>query len=77
MYFYTNYDSPIGSLRLVSDGENLTGLWMEKHRYPYPPAEETAAWCSRLPVFDEAKKWLNAYFAKKQPSINALPLAPS
>ena len=25
MYFYTNYDSPIGSLRLVSDGENLAG----------------------------------------------------
>ncbi len=77
MYYYTYYDSPIGLLRLVSDGENLTSLWMEKHRYPYPATEEFAESCSTLPIFDETQKWLTAYFAKKRPSANVLPLAPS
>ena len=33
MYYKTYYESPIGRLTLVSDEENLIGLWMEGQKY--------------------------------------------
>ena len=33
MYYQTTYKSPLGILYLVSDGENLIGLWLEGQKY--------------------------------------------
>ena len=30
MYYQTTYKSPVGTLFLVSDEENLIGLWLEE-----------------------------------------------
>lgn len=63
------FDSPVGPLYLTSDGEKLTGLWMRK-----PEGEAVRA---DLPVFREARKWLDAYFRGEDPAVEALPLAPA
>ena len=66
--------SPLGALLLASDGEALTGLWLEGQAYfaaglPADAAER------ELPVFCQAEEWLAAYFAKK-PLPSMPPLAP-
>ena len=61
--FYTEQESPVGKLLLLSDGENLTGLYMEQERRIFPQ------WQRRedLPVFCAARRWLDAYFAGEAP----------
>lgn len=61
--FYTEQESPVGKLLLLSDGENLTGLYMEQERRIFPQ------WQRRedLPVFCSARRWLDAYFAGEAP----------
>ena len=58
MTLYTAaYDSPLGPIVIESDGEALTGL-----RF----GEEKTQATSSLPIFDEARRWLDDYFAGKQ-----------
>ena len=33
MYYSTRYSSPLGSIMLGSDGDNLVGLWIEGQKY--------------------------------------------
>ena len=57
MVFTATYNSPVGTIVIESDGEALTGLRFGE--------EKTQAACS-LPIFDEAIRWLDDYFAGKQ-----------
>ncbi|MDL2252839.1 methylated-DNA--[protein]-cysteine S-methyltransferase [Ruminococcaceae bacterium OttesenSCG-928-I18] len=72
MEYVCKTSSPLGELTLVSDGQNLTGLWMEKEKYYSfkEPVQE-----QELPLFEEAKRWLESYFSGEKPNV-ALPLAP-
>lgn len=68
MQCITKYDSLLGQLTLASDGKNITGLWIEGQKYfgmtlKQPVAEKM------LPVFEEAIRWLDLYFAGKNPKI--------
>lgn len=67
MMYKTMLPSPIGPLLLASDGQSLTGLWLEEQKYfaagLNPKAQEMPA----LPVFRETELWLNDYFAGKRP----------
>ena len=66
---YTHtYDSPLGRLTLASDGEALTGLWMDGQKYF---AETLAASHVEkdLPLFAQADRWLDLYFGGKQPDF--------
>jgi len=70
----TRHDSPVGLLTLVSNGSQLTGLFVEGQRY-FPDlsmAEKNVA----LSVFDDTTRWLDDYFAGKKPSPQSLPLMP-
>ena len=67
MRCFAEYASPIGSLVLESDGESLTGLYMHC-ALPEQQAD--------LPVFEEAKQWLDAYF-RGCPREIAFPLRPA
>ena len=62
MIYFTFYESPIQSLRLVSDGRSLIGLYMmsEKH-YLIPQSD----WLEDESVepFPETKQQLTTYFA--------------
>lgn len=75
MMYKTHAVSPVGKLLLASDGTNLTGLWLENQKY-YAATMAADAVEKKLPIFDETKEWLAAYFAGHQPPLN-LPLAPA
>jgi methylated-DNA-[protein]-cysteine S-methyltransferase len=76
MYYSTTYPSPIGTLTLACDGDNLVGLWIEGQKYHGDTIPEEMTTKNNMPVFDTTKKWLEKYFAGKKPVISALPLAP-
>lgn len=73
--FYAFYnDSPVGRLLMTSDGQNLTGLQMNRQRYNNIAADWVQA--DNLPVFVQTKQWLNDYWQGKKTSIADLPLKP-
>ena len=85
MFYTTSYSSPLGPVFMASDGENLVGLWLERQKYFAATVQgagnKNASFAELvekpdLPVFIQTKEWLDAYFAKKNPSIKGLPLAP-
>ena len=77
MHYKTTYPSPIGIITLASDGENLTGLWNEGQKYHGDAIMGDMALNDNISVFDDAKKWLDKYFAGEKPHISDLPLAPA
>ena len=66
---YVEYDSPIGKIYIQSDGDFLTGLWLEHQKY-FP---------KQVGVFKEdavllqAKKWVDIDFRGENPKISLLP----
>jgi methylated-DNA-[protein]-cysteine S-methyltransferase len=64
--YVTAFESPVGTLTVASDGAALTAvafpLWRGKPR-------QTAAGERRddLPVFGEARRWLETYFSGRDP----------
>lgn len=76
MFYKTIYASPVGDLTLASDGSNIIGLWLEGQKYFQDTVSGNLALKNDLPVFQQAKLWLDAYFAGQHPLISALPLAP-
>lgn len=76
MYYSKNYDSPLGELTLVSNGENLNGLWMTGQKYYCQTVSGKMQPDENQPVFRMVTAWLDQYFAGRQPGISELPLAP-
>ena len=68
--FYGELDSPLGKILLESDGDFLTGA-----RIGAQPLAG-AAFRDDLPVFAQAKDWLQAYFAGMPRPVGELPLKP-
>lgn len=60
------YNSPVGRLTLGSDGAHITGLWKAGQKH-YASTLGKEALERPLPVFEEAAKWLDAYFSGKDP----------
>ena len=48
---------------LASDGEALTGLWFDGQKYFGSTLGAPASPPAKLPVFDEARRWLGIYFS--------------
>ena len=75
MYF-TTYETPIiGTLTLASDGSAITGCWFDNDRYFGYGIDEPLEQRDDLPVFDQARDWLDRYFAGDAPNPRELPLA--
>ena len=63
-----HYESPLGGITLAADGVALTGLWFNGQKHfadVLAPGHEEKP----LPVFDEAKRWLDVYFSGKDPGF--------
>ena len=72
--YTTNYLSPIGSIMLASNGEYITGLWLEGQKYHGGMAKNNFIENDNLSIFVTAKNWLKKYFNKQKPSISSLPI---
>lgn len=59
--YISHYSSPLGEILLSADEVGLTGLWLvgQKHFAPFLRGDEQVV---DLPVFAEAKRWLDIYF---------------
>lgn len=75
MYYQTEYYSPLGKLILVSDEENLVGLWIEGQKYYMEKLNDVPIQAETI-ILTKTKKWLDDYFLQKQPVISDLKLSP-
>jgi len=77
MYYSTMYDAPVGRLLLTSDGDALSGVWIDGQKYfgGTPAAETTPD--DDLRVFTDVKNWFDRYFAGERPAISELKLQPA
>jgi len=66
MFFVNKYESPLGVITMASDGESLTGLWFDGQKYYADTLTEDHK-TGALPVFEETKTWLDAYFSGRNP----------
>ena len=66
MTYLDEYNSPLGTITLASNGESLTGLWFDGQKYfGADLLKESSRAC--LPVFESAKRWLDVYFSGREP----------
>ncbi len=72
MQYTSKYMLPLGNIILAADEIGLTGLWFEGQKYfaLYLDKENEE---KELPIFEQAKKWLDIYFSGKEPDFK-LPL---
>ena len=76
MIYTMKYESPLGKLTIASEGDNIVGLWLEGQKYFAASIKGEMTENPNLPVFADARHWLEDYFAGKKPEISALPLKP-
>ena len=66
MIYTCHYETPLGTVLLVAEDNALIGLWFEGQKHFASllkgPDEEKS-----LPVFEETVRWLDLYFAGKDP----------
>lgn len=68
MQYIDHYESPLGRILLAADEDGMTGLWFEGQKY-YARGLEPESGEMPLPVFDQAKSWLDLYFSGKEPDF--------
>ena len=67
--FIHHESSPLGDILLAADEVGLTGLWFEGQKnYARTLSPESGE--RELPVFRQAKHWLEVYFAGKEPAFS-------
>ena len=76
MSYYTYYNSPIGRLLLECDDMALTGLWIENQKYYAAGAGAEIRIDNDRPIFADVRRWLDAYFAGRNPNVMDIPLNP-
>ena len=59
MEYYCEFESPLGRLTLVCDGESLTGLYLPGQGF----SVGNRLFREDLPVFQKTKAWLVCYFS--------------
>ena len=75
MFYIKTIPSPVGPLYLASDGEALTGLWLEGQKYFAATLDGETQEQPDLPVFRQTGAWLETYFSRT-PLPALPPLAP-
>ncbi|MBE6491081.1 MAG: methylated-DNA--[protein]-cysteine S-methyltransferase [Methanobrevibacter sp.] len=70
MYYSTTYDSPIGKMLIVSDGECLLGIWFYNQKNFMSSTHEEVIEDDQLPIFEKVIKWLDDYFDGLNPKID-------
>lgn len=68
MIYIDTYISPLGDMTMAGSESGITGLWFDGQKYfgANLPKQYEA---EKLPIFEEAKKWLDLYFQGKEPDF--------
>ena len=74
IFYKTKYNSPFGKISLVSDGENLIGLYFEDRKTYFKKENILLKENDNLSIFSLVKTWLDDYFNQKNPNILKFPL---
>ncbi len=69
MNYYTNYNSILGRLTIVSDGENLTGLYFEGQFDVKDRVKN-----DELIIFETVRHWLDSYFKGERVTADGIPI---
>ena len=75
MLYTSHYASPLGGMTLVSDGTALVGLYFDGQKY-FAEGLDAKRTQKNLPVFEEARRWLDVYFSGRKPDFTP-PTAPA
>lgn len=68
MHYINEYNSPLGKIALASNGQEIIGLWFEGQKY-FAGSIQTPYKVEDLPIFEQAKAWLDIYFLGKEPNF--------
>ncbi|MDO5401457.1 MAG: methylated-DNA--[protein]-cysteine S-methyltransferase [Eubacteriales bacterium] len=68
MQYTSTYQSPVGEILLAADEIGLTGLWFEGEKF-YALSLDPVHTRKEVPVFSEAKRWLDIYFSGREPDF--------
>ena len=71
--YYCTYESKIGLLYLISDGESLIGCYLEGQKY-FPNNIDNYYLNEELSILVKSKDWLEKYFNGENPSIDEITL---
>lgn len=74
MIHTASYAAPYGRYVMAAEDGALTGVWLEGQKYF--PSDLPAPSDGESEIFAHTRRWLDAYFAGRQPDVSALPLAP-
>jgi methylated-DNA-[protein]-cysteine S-methyltransferase len=74
MEYLHKIESPVGMLTVASDGQNISGLWLEGQKY-FEATLGSDVMKQQLPVFEAVEKWLEVYFSGTEPDFTP-PLKP-
>lgn len=70
MYYSTDYESPLGEMLIVSDGEAICGVWFYGQKHFKSTVIGKTIHDDGLIIFKKAKQWFEDYFNGKNPQIN-------
>lgn len=71
-----DYLTPVGKVCMASDGERLSGLWLENQKYDRETLRDKVTQKRDIPLFQDIRQWLGRYFDGEQPPVSEIPLAP-
>ena len=71
--YYCTYESKIGLLYLISDGESLCGCYLKNQKY-FPNDIGEYLLNEELSILVKSKDWLEKYFNGENPSIDEITL---
>ena len=80
MYHPTGAAGEMGPITLASDGNALTGLYLQSQLAGLDRLQEPREQRDNLPIFDAVRTWLDRYFAGEKPgasTTNEFALAPA
>ncbi len=77
VYYSSYYESPLGELLIVSDRENIVGLWFSGEKYFLDTINGDIKRDDDSCIIRMARDWLDRYFEGNEPDISEIPLKPS
>lgn len=70
MYYSIDYDSPIGKLLIVSDGESVCGVWFYGQMHFMSTVDGELVKNDDLVIFRKVREWFDDYFNGLNPKID-------